>query len=236
MNALIVDDDMNQLNGIVSIVKKSFKGTVCLTASTYEEAVELLTGDTAIDIILLDIELDSSDNLTGVDLGSYIRTLPQFENTPILFITGYAAEAAHAIHATNCFDFLVKPFKPAELTTSIQKLIDKNIISEKPIPFRDLAGVHFRVLPSEIIYMSCTNHNTQVYTLSGTFTAHMSLADIMRKLPDYFIRCHKSYVVNKYFIANYDKSTLYITVRTAPQTSIPIGYAYHKSFVNQLRD
>ena len=29
MNALIVDDDMNQLNGIVSIVKKSFKGTVC---------------------------------------------------------------------------------------------------------------------------------------------------------------------------------------------------------------
>ena len=84
--------------------------------------------------------------------------------------------------------------------------------------------------------MSCANHNTQVYTLSGTFTAHMSLADIMRKLPDYFIRCHKSYVVNKYFIANYDKSTLYITVRTDPQTSIPIGYAYHKSFVNQLKD
>lgn len=64
----------------------------------------------------------------------------------------------------------------------------------------------------------------------------MSLADIMRKLPDYFIRCHKSYVVNKYFIANYDKSALYITVRTAPKTSIPIGYAYHKSFVNQLKD
>ena len=62
----------------------------------------------------------------------------------------------------------------------------------------------------------------------------MSMKDVLGKLPDYFIRCHKSYVANKYFIINHDKTALNVTVKTTPPTSIPIGYTYHKAFVKHL--
>lgn len=237
MNVLIVEDEPIQLNGIVEIIKSGFNGVKCFTALNYKEATDLLSSNIDIDVILLDIELNDTDNLTGIDLGRYIRTFPQFENTPILFITGYSAEAADAIHATNCFDFLVKPYDASDLTTSIQKLIDKHIITENPIRFRNSVGVCFNVRPSEIIYMNCIGRNIYVYTLSGRFVVHSSLKDVLKTLPDDFIRCHRSYIVNQHFIANYDKTTKYVAVKTPNKpTSIPIGQAYYKSFVSQLKD
>lgn len=236
MNVFIVEDEPVQLNSIVEILKSEFNGVKCFTASNYNEAVALLSSSISIDVILLDIQLDDSDGLTGIDLGRYIRTLPQFESTPILFITAYAAEAASAIHATNCFDFLVKPYDPSDLTSSIQKLINKHIVTEKPIRFRTSKGVYFLVPPSEIIYINSIGRDIYVYTLAERFVLHTALKDILKTLPEDFIRCHKSYIVNKNFIANYDITTRYVAVKTPNKlTSIPIGQAYYKSFISQLK-
>ncbi len=252
MNILIVDDDKKQLNGIVAIIKSAFANVRCLTASTFNDALSLLDSYIDIDVILLDIDLngtksanavnpnkidktDETYEVDGIDLGRHIRALPQFKNTPVLFITGYAMEAARAIHATNCFDFLVKPFKPEDLIISIQKLIDMHIISEKPIRFRDIAGIYFRILPSEIIYMQCDDRNVHIHTISGNFTAHTSMKALIKNLPDFFVRCHKSYIVNIHYIINYDQTNLLIALRTQNRISIPIGATYYKPFIKKIR-
>lgn len=236
MNVFIVEDEPIQLNGIVEILKSEFNGVKCFTASNYNEATTLLSDNISIDVILLDIQLDDSNGLTGIDLGRYIRTLSQFESTPILFITAYAAEAAGAIHATNCFDFLVKPYEPSDLTSSIQKLINKHIITEKPLRFRTSNGVYFIVHPSEIIYINSIGRNIYVYTPVERFVIHTALKEILKILPENFIRCHKSYIINKNFIANYDITTRYVAVKSADElTSIPIGQAYYKSLMSQLK-
>lgn len=228
MNVLIVDDESDQRDGIASVLKKNFEHTRCLMVPGYNKAVAALNDkNTDIDIILLDIELNDSDGHNGIDIGRYIRTQPRFEYTPILFITGYAEEAAHAIHVTNCFDFLVKPFRSNELVESVQKLIDRKIITEKPVRFRDVAGVYFRLLPSEIVCMKSVRRNINVFTISGEFTSNsMSLTELMDALPDSFIRCHKSYIINSQYIANYDSSNALIRLRNYPDGSIPIGRTY----------
>jgi DNA-binding LytR/AlgR family response regulator len=76
-----------------------------------------------------------------------------------------------------------------------------------------------------------------------SWNGYMSLApaptilkEILKVLPENFIRCHKSYIINKNFIANYDITTRYVAVKSADElTSIPIGQSYYKSLMSQLK-
>lgn len=235
MNALIVDDDTAQLEGTGAIITTHFKDTRCLKASSYNEAVDILNGNMDIDIILLDIDLNSADGHNGIDLGRYIRSLSPYKHTPILFITGYVNEAARAIHATNCFDFIEKPLNSTDLIDSVQKLINMNIISEKPIRFRDVSGVYFRLLPSEIVYLKAVHRNAHVYTVLGEFVSSSTpLKDIIQFLPKSFIRCHKSYIVNTHFISACDRTNLLIKLRGYEHVPIPIGRTYQATVYQQL--
>lgn len=95
MNVLIVDNEATQLEGIATIISANFQNTHCIKVKNYQKAIDLIDEKSKdIDLIILDIDLDSDDGQDGVDLGSYVRNTPNHKTTPILFITGYPEEAA----------------------------------------------------------------------------------------------------------------------------------------------
>lgn len=225
MNVLIVDNEATQLEGIATIISANFQNTHCIKVKNYQNAIDLIDEKSKdIDLIILDIDLDSDDGQDGVDLGSYVRNTPNHKTTPILFITGYPEEAARAVHNTNCFDFLTKPLKEHELTAAIRNLIKINLLSEKPIRFRDVSGIYYRPLPSQIKYIKAAHRNIIVCTTEGEFTSNSApLNEIANELPASFIRCHRSYIVNTEFIHAFDRTNAYICISGEGTLRIPVS-------------
>ena len=67
------------------------------------------------------------------------------------------------------------------------------------------------ILQSSIIYLKAKGPYAEIYTEErGVFTIAQTLKDVQGKLNHYFIRTHKSYLVNSSFIEGYNQKNLFL--------------------------
>lgn len=223
MKALIVEDNVAQLNGTAAMISEVFRDIECLTAVSYDESVELIK-DNIISLFLLDIQLGEGTDRDGIALGEYIRSLEPYQATPILFITALPDQARRAIHSTNCYDYIMKPFDQSDLIKSIQRLLKLSIIEEPLIELTDRDGVYMRLKPDDLLYIKSELRNMHVFTVRETFvTSGIRLSDLEQTLPSFFVRCHKSYVINLHHIRSFDRKSASILLDTPRPTLIPVG-------------
>lgn len=134
LNLLIVDDEPGIRSGAARVLRDFSVGYPfmdedftfeILEAETGEKAIEIIES-TKVDIILLDNKLPGID---GVEVLEYIN---QNEiDISVMMITSYASLEL-AIKATNkgAFNFVPKPFTPAELKTAVDN-ITKNLFLKR---------------------------------------------------------------------------------------------------------
>ncbi len=125
VKVLIVDDELGMRVGAARVLKKTKavfpELELCLdyqcdTASTGEEAIDVLRQN-QYDLVLLDYKLPGISGLEVLDL---IKS-EKIEVTAIM-MTAYASlEVAVSATKNGAFDFLAKPFSPAELESVVQK-------------------------------------------------------------------------------------------------------------------
>lgn len=231
MKALIVEDNVAQLKGTSAMISEVFRDIECLTAVSYDESVELIK-DNIISLFLLDIQLGAGTDKDGIALGEYIRTLEPYQTTPIVFITALPDQARRAIHSTNCYDYIMKPFDQSDLIKTIKRLLKLSIMEEPLIEFKDRNGVYMRLKPDELLYIKSELRNMHVFTVRESFvTSGIRLNDIEQNLPSFFVRCHKSYVVNMHHVRSFDKTTATILLDTPHPTPLPVGRKFVE-FIN----
>lgn len=234
MKALIVEDNLAQLNGTATMISEVFRDIECLTAASYDESVELIK-DNIISLFLLDIQLGEGTGRDGIALGEYIRSLEPYQTTPILFITALPNQARRAIHSTNCYDYIVKPFDQSDLIKTIQRLLKLSIMEEHLVELTDVNGVYMRIKPDELLYIKSELRNMHVFTVRETFvTSGIRLSDLEQTLPSFFVRCHKSYVVNLHHVRSYDRKTATILLDTPRPTAVPVGRKYTDDIYAQV--
>jgi len=114
---LVVDDEPHIL-GMVTLMLSS-SGYPVLSCSTPEKALAILRQE-QINTVLTDINMPG---MTGLDLLEIIRL--RHPDTPVILMTGHAEldTAVDAIHK-GTFDFIIKPFKPAQLIHSVEKAVN----------------------------------------------------------------------------------------------------------------
>ena len=196
MRALVVEDNVAQLNGLAEIIEESFPDIECLKAACYDDALALADSH-SIQLFLLDIQLGADPDKDGIKLGEQLRRNPRYQTTPILYVTALVNEAPRAIHKTNCYDYLVKPYSQQDLIESVSKLLNFSLIREEPIELTDRDGVLARIRPDNILYIKSELRNMHVHTTTGLFiSTGTRLSVFADSLPSYFARCHKSFVVN----------------------------------------
>ena len=183
MDVLIVEDDQEQLDGIESILLEKYDHMNCIKATNYQQATQLMRAN-KIQLFLLDISLgDDESEQDGIALGTQIRSMQRYAKTPILYLTAYSMDAPRAIHATNCYDFLVKPYKKEDLLYTIDKLIHNRFLDVTPIELRDVNGIYFRVLPEKILYIEAAGKNLTIYEESNVInTSGIRLKELMQRL------------------------------------------------------
>ncbi len=117
---LIVDDESDITEFISYNLKK--EGYETLIASNGVEAIKKAK-ESQPDLILLDVMMPKMD---GLQTCEYLRSLPEFKDTAIIFLTALHDEAAE-LKGFNAGgdDYIAKPIKPKVLTSRIKARLKK---------------------------------------------------------------------------------------------------------------
>lgn len=104
------DEEISRKAVMVSIEKGGLRGVACENGA----AALLKARETHFDLIVLDVDMPG---MNGYELCSKLRALPDYKNTPVIFVTGlsdFQSRARSTLSGAN--DLIAKPFVLVELS------------------------------------------------------------------------------------------------------------------------
>lgn len=123
---LIVDDEPDILELIEYNLKK--EGYQVYTASNGQEAVTEAK-KVLPDLIILDIMMPKMD---GIEACRIMRTMPEFKNTFMVFLTARSEEYSEIVgFNVGADDYIAKPIKPRALISRINAILRRNSPAEE---------------------------------------------------------------------------------------------------------
>lgn len=226
---LIVEDNYTQIISLKKLIQDIIPNSYIDIAQAYKDAICLIEKNSDYDIFYLDISLSENENdPNGLDIGSKIRNKKNYSYTPIIFITSSGHLIGNAVNSIHCHSFLTKPYALCDVEKSLKDILNSSILKEKPIIFKSSDNIKFKVYPSEIIYITSSDHGVTITTTSYSFNTRQFIMDtIISNLSEDFFRCHKKYIINVTHIDNYDKISATIHLKHAV---IPVGRKYKNTF------
>jgi len=127
-NILIVDDEPDIRELIEYNLRK--EGYQVTTAVNGKEAVKLAKENIP-DLIILDIMMPEMD---GIEACRIMRTMPEFRNTCMVFLTARSEEYSEiAGFNVGADDYIAKPIKPRVLVSRINAILRRNVQQEEPL-------------------------------------------------------------------------------------------------------
>ncbi len=206
--AIIVDDEPLARIRLRSLLEEyTEKFELLDEAENGEEAIEKINRLRP-EFVFLDIQMPV---VNGFVVLKELDYLPK-----VIFCTAFDEFALQAFD-THCVDYLIKPLTKERFAKTIQKLEQLNgnhtnvdltqLISQfsqqqvkneaKSIPVKVGDRVIF-VRLDEVSYIQADEKYASVVTKHAkSYIVDSSLKKLEEKLPDYFIRVHKSYLINK---------------------------------------
>ncbi len=126
--------------------------------------------------------------------------------------------------------FLLKPVDENSLHSIIVKMIQK--LEEKKPDMLQLCFKNrmIKIPYAEILYIESDGRYIIIHYSEKKERVRMKLDDVLEHLPDYFVRCHQSYVVNTKNIMRWEKNMIYI----GPDSRIPVSRSRMQIFKEKI--
>ena len=231
LNFVICDDNLNLLDRLekmleIIFTKNNYDASVVFKSDNANEILNYMEHN-VIDVLMLDINLKS--NKSGLELAEEIRK--KKKNAYIIFTTGHL-EYAMVAYKYKTFDYLAKPITYDRLEDTITRLFeDANELSKKYIK---LDSKNTIIDESEIQYIKRDGMKLVFHTSSRDYDTYSSFNKFQEKLPDTYVRCHKSYIANLSQIKDVEPVAGTITFKDGH--TCDIGPKYKKEFMEVLKD
>jgi DNA-binding LytR/AlgR family response regulator len=124
------------------------------------------------------------------------------------------------VFVTSFIRIVIQFREKAQLVHSLQSEIEKKQKSSIAI----LANrKNHHILLDELLYIESLDDYIKVVTNTSELKAREKISKLHSRLPDQFIRIHRSFIVNKENVQTYTKTHVIIQ-----ETSLPIGRTYKK--------
>jgi DNA-binding LytR/AlgR family response regulator len=188
------------------------------------------------DLLLLDIHIEGS--LNGIQLAEKVEN-----DLPIIFITSLRErEVFEKAKSSKPVAFILKPFDSLMLQNTIDLAVsqlageEKAVWSEKDLIVKDSFFLKeknnlVKVPMNTIDFIQAEDKYCTLYTKERKYVLRISLHDILAKLPENFIRIHRSIAVdaNKIQRMNLDSHELQLQNET-----LPIGITYKDALLARI--
>lgn len=226
---MAIDDEPLALQQLVAYINKVPFLELAAQCQSALEARAFLEHDTA-DAIFCDINMP---DLNGMDFVKSLAAPPL-----IVFTTAYSEYAVEGFRV-NAVDYLLKPFSLQDFQQAANRLrerIESNVPSvggsstdiQDDVLFLKTDYRIVKVSIPDIRYIEAMSEYLKVWIegeLKPIITL-LSMKKIEERLPDYFMRIHRSYIVNLTKIQEVNKNRIIMDA----QTYLPIGDMYKDAF------
>ena len=232
IRCLAIDDEPLALKQLASYIRKMPFLKLTAQCSSALEARAFLEHEN-VDAIFCDINMP---DLNGMDFVKSLVSPPL-----VVFTTAYSEYAVEGFRV-NAVDYLLKPFGLQEFQRAAQRLKDRIGISRSepsiPLAFeKEVWGESLflktgqriiRVNVPDIKYIEGMSEYVKVWldTQSKPIITLLSMAKMVENLPKYFMRIHRSYIVNLNKIREVNKNSVLMDA----QTVLPVGDLYREAF------
>ena len=189
----ILEDEEFYIEQLKTIIHEYFNNSpmqFSLSAFTHTSQT-ILNSLFNYDILILDIEIG---NENGMKIAHYLRD-NGFQGH-LVFVTNYKEYVFEGYHV-NATDYLLKPINRIDFFTVLDRIllkpkygcyIIKSACQIVQIPFRD------------ILYFSTDRHYIDIHVENNVYRQLENLKNILPVLPDFFVQCHRTCIVNLYHI------------------------------------
>ncbi len=234
IRCLAIDDEPLALQQLVTYISKVPYLELAAKCKSALEARSFLEHD-MVDAIFCDINMP---DLNGMDFVKSLATPPL-----VVFTTAYSEYAVEGFRV-NAVDYLLKPFGLQEFQRSAQRLkerlapntpeqtsaapAEQKGESEADIIFLKTDYRIVKVSIHDIRYVEAMSEYLKVWIEGEAkpIITLLSMKKIEERLPDNFMRIHRSYIVNLTKIQEVNKNRVIMDANTY----LPIGDLYKEAF------
>lgn len=231
LNFVICDDNLNLLDRLEKMLetiftKNNYDASIVFKSDNADDILHYIDYN-IVDVLMLDINLKSSKS--GLELAEEIRK--RKKNAYIIFTTGHL-EYAMVAYKYKTFDYLPKPITYERLEDTITRLFeDANELNKRYIK---IDNKNTMIDEAEIQYIKRDGMKLVFHTSSRDYDTYSSFNKFQEKLPDTYVRCHKSYIANLNQIKDIEPVSGTITFRDG--NTCDIGPKYKRDFMEVLKN
>lgn len=231
LNFVICDDNPSVLDKLAKMleaifIKHDIDADIVLKDTIGSNVIKY-TENNKVDVLILDINLKS--NINGCDIANIVRK--RNKDVYIIFTTAHL-EYVLIAYKYKTFDYLPKPISDERLEETILRLIDD--MKSSPSKFIRLNNNKTIIKQDEINYIKKDGMKLVFCTNSRNYETYSSFNQIKNCLPDNFVRCHKSFIVNIDKISDIDSNKN--TILFAPNNFCSIGAKYKNNILEVLKN
>lgn len=158
--------------------------------------------DENIDIVITDIEMPG---MNGITMAKELKTLhPRIQ---FIFVTNYT-EYIQEVFAVNPVYYILKPVDKNKLSEALEKAVAELLESDKKCFNVTGKNKILRIRFNEIKYIESFSRKIIVHETRRNTELLMKLDDFEKELPPYFLRIHKSYLVNMNMIRSINNNRI----------------------------
>jgi len=233
IRCLAIDDEPLALQQLAAYIGKVPFLELAAQCQSALEARKFLEQDT-VDAIFCDINMP---DLNGMDFVKSLQAAPM-----VVFTTAYAEYAVEGFKV-NAVDYLLKPFGLQDFQRAANR-IKERLDATSPLPQQGGGGdesdtifvkTEYRIVKvtiADIRYIEAMSEYLKIY-LEGEpkpIITLLSMKKMEERLPDHFMRIHRSYIVNLLKIQEVNKNRVIMDA----DTYLPIGDMYKDAFQSYL--
>lgn len=218
MKILVCDDNKVICNDISKYIESNFDYNV--SVANDKNSIYHYLNEDKLDLLIIDIVLGK---INGIDIAKEFTK--QFPNLNVIFITGYGDTYYKDIYKyINPCGFLEKPIQYNILNFFIKQIQDN--FNARNSKLRINYNYNSYIIPNrDIIYIQSDKRLSVIHTTAEKFKTYKKLSDMLEELPDTFIRCHQSFIVNRDYVRNVEGNQFLLSSGNV----IPISKKYLKN-------
>ena len=228
IRCLAIDDEPLALQQIVAYINKVPFLELAAQCQSALEARQFLENDT-VDAIFCDINMP---DLNGMDFVKSLTVPPL-----IVFTTAYSEYAVEGFRV-NAVDYLLKPFGLQDFQRAANRLrerLEGDLTPHSSLPTSQddtlFLKTDYRIVKvsiADIRYVEAMSEYLKVWLedQSKPIITLLSMKKMEERLPDYFMRIHRSYIINLTKIQEVNKNRVIMDA----DTYLPIGDLYKEAF------